>query len=127
VASSDRVRDWRSYASPGPGGARHRPAIEQLFTLSPVLFLGVAGFFGAAGALIGWPPFFGLAMVFVVFAAAAFFMVPIWTMTRTGHARQRATSSRRPASRRPPGRGSRPPGRPTSGGGRPRPGDPGRR
>jgi hypothetical protein len=97
------VRDWRSYASPGPGGAIKRSTFEQVVTLSPVLLLGVAGFFGAAGALLDWPPFFGLAMVAVVFAAAAFFMVPIWTMTRSSHARRRPANHRRPASR-PPGR-----------------------
>jgi len=125
--ASERVRDWRSYASPGPGGARHRPMLEQVVTLSPVLFLGTAGFFGAAGALIGWPPFFALAMVAVLFAATAFFMVPIWTMTRANHAR-RSRAYRRPAARpragRPPGRGGPGPG----GAGRPptsrRPGPP---
>lgn len=75
-------RSWRSYASPGPGGGRSRPMGEQLLLLSPVLFLFVAGLLGMGGAVIGWPPFYGMALVCLVAAAAAFFMLPIWAMTR---------------------------------------------
>jgi hypothetical protein len=78
---SSEGRPWRSYASPGPGGGS-RSAAEQLLLLSPVLFLGVAGLFGMAGAIVGWPPFYGVALVCVIVAAAAFFMLPIWAMTR---------------------------------------------
>lgn len=100
--ADERVRDWRSYASPGAGATAPRTVAEQLFTLSPVLCLLTAGFFGAAGALIGWPPFFALALIAVLFAAAAFFLVPIWTMAHNApgkRSNQRPSSRRRPASR----------------------------
>lgn len=76
------ARDWRSYASPGAGGGGSKPVGEQLLLLSPVLLLFIAGLAGMGGAIIGWPPFFGLALVCLIGAAAAFFMLPIWAMTR---------------------------------------------
>lgn len=76
------VRHWRSYASPGPGTGSGRTAGEQLLLLSPVLLLFSAGLLGMGGAIIGWPPFYAAALVCLIVAAAAFFMLPIWAMTR---------------------------------------------
>jgi hypothetical protein len=75
------ARPWRSYASPGPASTA-RSSAEQLLLLSPVLLLAAAGLAGMAGAIIGWPPFYGLALVCLIVAAACFFMLPIWAMTR---------------------------------------------
>jgi hypothetical protein len=47
-----------------------------------VLLLAAAGMAGMAGAIIGWPPFYGLALICLIVAAASFFMLPIWAMTR---------------------------------------------
>ncbi len=79
--SSGQGRHWRHYASPGPGGG-HRSTAEQVLMLSPALLVLIAGLFGMAGAIVGWPPFFAAALVCLVLAAAAFFMLPIWAMTR---------------------------------------------
>lgn len=92
---SERLRDWRSYASPGPGGAEPKPVWEQLVLMSPILLLLAAGLFGGAAALVGWEGFFATALVCLILAGAAFFMLPIWAMARTGRGR-----------RRPPGRRS---------------------
>lgn len=81
-ATGEAGRHWRSYASPGAGTDSSRGAGEQLLLLSPVLLLFSAGLLGMGGAIIGWPPFYAAALVCLILAAAAFFMLPIWAMTR---------------------------------------------
>ncbi len=90
-------RDWRAYASPGAGAATKRPVGEQLLMLSPMLLLVAAGAFGLAASLVHWPPFYGAAMISLICAAAAFFMLPIWAMSRSNQ--RRGTRSARGAQR----------------------------
>ncbi|MEZ5233062.1 MAG: hypothetical protein R2749_10195 [Acidimicrobiales bacterium] len=48
-----------------------------------MLLLFGAGLLGMGGAIIGWPPFYAAALVLLIRAAATFFMLPIWAMTRS--------------------------------------------
>lgn len=82
AASRGAGRDWRAYASPGPAAADRRPAGEQLLLLSPIVLVGAAGMCGLMGAIVGWPPFYAAALVCLIGAAAAFFLLPILAMTR---------------------------------------------
>ena len=75
-------RDWRAYASPGADAGSGRSLLAQMLLLSPVLLLFAAGMLGLVGMIVGWPPFFGFALVCVIGAATGFFMLPIWAMTR---------------------------------------------
>ena len=75
-------RDWRAYASPGAGAGSGRSLLVQMLLMSPVLLLIAAGMLSLVGMIVGWPPFFGFALVCVIGAATAFFMLPIWAMTR---------------------------------------------
>jgi curved DNA-binding protein CbpA len=86
-ATSSDSGDWRRYASPGSAGHGHRPAGEQLLLMSPVILVVVGLGFGLLGGIVGWPPFFAMALLCLIGAATAFFMVPIWAMTR-GSARR---------------------------------------
>lgn len=94
----EQLRDWRSYASPGAGAATPKSTWEQLVVMSPVLLLLAAGLFGGAAALVGWEGFFAAALVCLMLAGAAFFMLPIWVMARTGR-RGRRSGRGRPTSR----------------------------
>jgi len=82
TASSAEGRHWRAYASPGPAAADRRPAGEQLLLLSPIVLVAAAGMCGLMGAIVGWPPFYAAALVCLIGAAAAFFLLPILAMTR---------------------------------------------
>lgn len=82
AAGADAGRHWRSYGGPGPGPDTGRSTGEQLLLLSPLLLLFGAGLLGMGGAIIGWPPFYAAALVLLICAAATFFMLPIWAMTR---------------------------------------------
>lgn len=87
-------RHWRAYA-PSAGASSQRSAGQQLVMLSPLFCVATAGGFGVLGALIGWPPFFAMALVCLIVAAAAFFMLPIWAMTRGSSRRGRARGPKR--------------------------------
>ena len=82
ASPSAAERDWRAYASPGADAGSGRSLLAQMLLLSPVLLLFAAGMLGLVGMIVGWPPFFGFALVCVIGAATAFFMLPIWAMTR---------------------------------------------
>ena len=88
-AATSEGRHWRSYASPGSGAVSSKSPVEQLALFAPVLLLFAAGLLGLFGAIIGWTPFYGLALVCVFAAAAGFFILPIWAMTRGRNARVR--------------------------------------
>jgi curved DNA-binding protein CbpA len=78
---SSEGRHWRHYA-PGSSSTPRRRVGEQLLLLSPVALVATAGVFAFFGLVIGWPPFFGISLSCLIAAAAAFFMLPIWAMTR---------------------------------------------
>jgi DnaJ-domain-containing protein 1 len=82
TASGAEGRHWRAYASPGSAAADRRPAGEQLLLLSPIALVVAAGMCGLMGAIVGWPPFYAAALVCLIGAAAAFFLLPILAMTR---------------------------------------------
>ena len=82
ASTSAAERDWRAYASPGADAGPGRSLLAQMLLLSPVLLLFAAGMLGLLGMIVGWPPFFGFALVCVIGAATGFFMLPIWAMTR---------------------------------------------
>ena len=82
ASPSAAERDWRAYASPGADAGPGRSLLAQMLLLSPVLLLFAAGLLGLVGMIVGWPPFFGFALVCVIGAATGFFMLPIWAMTR---------------------------------------------
>jgi len=89
---SSEGRHWRHYA-PGSAAAPRRVG-EQLLLLSPVALVATAGVFAFFGLVIGWPPFFGISLTCLIAAAAAFFMLPIWAMTR-GSARRSGRRQKR--------------------------------
>jgi len=91
--ASAEGRHWRHYA-PGSASSGRRPLGEQLLLLSPVMLIGAAGVAAFFGLVIGWPPFFALALVCLILAAAAFFLLPILAMTR-GSTRRRGRGPKR--------------------------------
>ncbi len=80
--SGSQGRHWRSYASPEGAATERVSARGQLLLMSPLGLVVAAGGCGLLGAIIGWPPFFGAALVCLIGAAAGFFLLPILAMTR---------------------------------------------
>jgi NhaP-type Na+/H+ or K+/H+ antiporter len=64
--------------------------------MSPTILLGVAAVFALAGAMVRWSGFWAAALAFALAAGAAFFMLPIWAMTKgNAHRRRPARHTRR--------------------------------
>lgn len=89
-------RDWRHYASAGDGGTSRRSLPRLALVMSPAILLAVAVGLAAAGAVVRWSGFWAAALVCGLSAGAAFFMLPIWAMTKgNGHRRRPGRHTRR--------------------------------
>ena len=88
-------RDWRRYAAAGDGADTRRSLPQLALVMSPVLLLAVSVGFMLVGAIVRWRGFWAAALVCGLAAAAAFFMLPICSMTRGGASRRRPGRSTR--------------------------------
>ncbi len=89
-------RDWRHYASAGGGGTTQRSLPRLALVMSPTILLAVATSFAVAGAMVRWSGFWAAALAFFLAAGAAFFMLPIWAMTKgNAHRRRPGRHTRR--------------------------------
>ena len=89
---SERPRDWRSYASPGP--AMDRPLGERLVLLLPVGLLCSSMLLGGLGAILRARIFAAFAVIAVGLAAIAFVLVPLLAMTEGARAQRRRAATR---------------------------------